>query len=49
MELIAALRALSEFTTPEVVEVRSDSEYLIKGMNEWIARWWQARRAASAA
>jgi ribonuclease HI len=39
MELMAAIRALEEFEGPAEIEIRSDSQYLIKGMNAWIIRW----------
>jgi ribonuclease HI len=39
MELRAALAALQALTRPCVVEVHTDSEYLRKGVTEWLATW----------
>lgn len=39
MELMAALEALRALKRPCVVEVHSDSQYLIRGMTEWMAGW----------
>ena len=45
MELTAAIRALEALTRPSVVVLITDSEYLRKGMTEWLAAWkrrgWQ--------
>ena len=47
-ELSAAITALEycivcsrDLSPQEVVELRSDSEYLVKGMTEWIDNWKQ--------
>lgn len=39
MELTAAITALEALTRPCSVSVTSDSQYLVKGMTEWIAGW----------
>ncbi|MFT6091692.1 ribonuclease HI [Sulfitobacter sp.] len=41
MELLAAIAALQCIKRDEAapITVRSDSQYLIKGMNEWLPRW----------
>ena len=39
MELRAALAALKTLTRPCIVEMHTDSEYLRKGVTEWMARW----------
>ena len=36
---LAALRSLKETSRPYSINVYSDSQYLIKGMNEWLAKW----------
>ncbi len=41
MELTAALAALETLKEPCQVELYSDSQYLIKGMTEWIDGWVQ--------
>lgn len=45
MELTAAIRALAALRRPCVVQVYSDSQYLRKGIGEWIGKWkengWQ--------
>ena len=45
MELRAALAALQALTRPCVVEIHTDSEYLKKGVTQWLATWlrngWQ--------
>ena len=38
MELTAAIKAL-EFITDREIVVYADSEYVTKGMTEWIKRW----------
>jgi ribonuclease HI len=44
---VAAIQALEFFTTPRRLAVYSDSNYLIKGMNEWLPSWvargWRKR------
>lgn len=39
MEMTAALRGLQALSRPCEVEVYSDSDYLCKGMREWLAGW----------
>ena len=45
MELLAAVEALARLKEPCAVEFVTDSQYLRKGITEWIARWktrgWQ--------
>jgi ribonuclease HI len=47
MELRAALAALQALTRPCVVEIYTDSEYLKKGITEWLPLWvrngWRTR------
>ncbi|CAN5769206.1 ribonuclease HI [soil metagenome] len=39
MELTAALMGLRTLTRPSQVELWSDSEYVLKGLREWIESW----------
>ena len=39
MELTAAIVALEALTRPCRVIVTTDSQYLVKGMNEWLSGW----------
>ena len=39
MELRAALAALQALTRPCTVEIHTDSEYLKKGITEWLHAW----------
>lgn len=39
MELTAAIEALRRLTRPCRVVLTTDSQYLVKGMTEWIAGW----------
>ena len=39
MEMTAAIAALSLLTRPCNVTITTDSQYLVKGMTEWIAGW----------
>lgn len=39
MELTAAISALEALKRPCTVTVTTDSQYLVKGMNEWLAGW----------
>jgi ribonuclease HI len=39
MELLAAIRALESLTKPCRVHVVSDSQYLVKGMTQWLPGW----------
>ncbi len=45
MELTAALEALKSLKQPCIVEIVTDSQYLIKGITQWIYNWqknnWQ--------
>ncbi len=48
MELRATIEAFGELTRPCIVELYTDSEYLRKGVTEWLPRWqsqqWRTRR-----
>jgi ribonuclease HI len=39
MELTAAIRALSALTRPCQITVTTDSEYVRKGITEWLPKW----------
>ena len=39
MELTGAIRALESLKRPCQVTLTSDSQYLVKGMTEWLAGW----------
>ena len=39
MELIAAIQALRSLKTPGKVSVFTDSQYLQRGINEWMPKW----------
>lgn len=39
MELTAAIRALEALKRPTAVELHTDSQYLQKGISEWIHNW----------
>lgn len=39
MELLAVIRALEALTRHSVVEVYTDSQYVQKGIAEWMANW----------
>lgn len=39
MEMTAAIVALQELSEPCEVELTSDSQYLVKGMTEWVRGW----------
>ena len=39
MELTAVIRALAALKRPSEVEVYTDSEYVKKGITEWLAAW----------
>lgn len=39
MELAAVIEGLSALTSPSIVELYSDSQYVLKGLNEWLAQW----------
>ena len=42
MELMAAIAALRQLTRPCRVVVTTDSQYLVKGITEWISGWRRA-------
>lgn len=44
MELIAAIRGLEALNTPKRVRVFSDSQYLVRGMSEWLPGWIRTGR-----
>ena len=44
MELIAAIRGLEALNTRRRVRVYSDSQYLVRGMSEWLRGWIRAGR-----
>jgi ribonuclease HI len=39
MEMLAAIRGLEAIPASSVVQVRSDSTYLIKGATQWMSAW----------
>ena len=39
MEMMAAIQALEALTKPCVVELHTDSTYVMKGISEWIHGW----------
>ncbi len=39
MELLAAIKGLDALHQPSTVSVFSDSQYLVRGMNEWLHGW----------
>lgn len=39
MELTAVIEGLASLTRPSIVELYSDSQYVLKGLDEWIAGW----------
>lgn len=39
MELMAAIQALETIKKPSVVRITTDSEYVKKGITEWIVAW----------
>lgn len=39
MELMAAIQALETLTKPCKVELNTDSQYVMKGISEWIHAW----------
>jgi ribonuclease HI len=44
MELIAAIRGLEALNSPKRVRLYSDSQYLVRGMSEWLAGWIRSGR-----
>jgi ribonuclease HI len=39
MELLAAIRGLEALNGPKTVRVYSDSQYLVRGMSQWVQGW----------
>lgn len=39
MEMMAAIRALESLTRPCAVHLTTDSQYVMKGVTEWMAGW----------
>ncbi|MEM1329086.1 MAG: ribonuclease HI [Planctomycetota bacterium] len=39
MELSAAIEGLAALTAPSIVELYSDSQYVLNGLSEWISGW----------
>jgi len=39
MELTAVIEGLAALKTPSTVDLTSDSQYALKGLNEWMAAW----------
>lgn len=39
MEMLAVIQALAGLTAPIAVTVHTDSQYVIKGMSEWLEGW----------
>ncbi len=39
MELTAVIEGLTLLTKPSVVDLYSDSQYVLKGLKEWLASW----------
>ncbi len=39
MELMAVIEGLSALTRPSVVDLTSDSQYVLKGLETWMAGW----------
>jgi ribonuclease HI len=39
MELQAVIEGLGALTRPSLVDLYSDSQYVLKGLNEWLAGW----------
>ena len=48
MELTAAVVALKQLTEPSEVVLTSDSQYLVKGMTQWIKGWIKKKWVTSA-
>ena len=47
MELVAAIRGLEALKSPRRVRVYSDSQYLVRGMSEWLKGWVRTGRLES--
>ena len=39
MELMAVIEGLTALTQPTIVHLYSDSQYVLKGLEEWVAQW----------
>jgi ribonuclease HI len=39
MEIMAAIRGLEQLTRPSAVHLYTDSQYLRRGVTEWVAQW----------
>ncbi|MFN4131796.1 MAG: ribonuclease HI [Caldimicrobium sp.] len=39
MELLAVIKALSYFKEPKKIKIYTDSEYVVKGVAEWLPKW----------
>ncbi|MCL4198715.1 MAG: ribonuclease HI [Phycisphaerales bacterium] len=39
MELMAAIEGLRAIKKPSIVDLFSDSQYVVRGLNEWVAGW----------
>ncbi len=39
MELLAAINALKEFNSEDIIEIYTDSKYVKNGITEWINNW----------
>ena len=39
VELMAVIEGLSLLTKPSIVELYSDSQYVLKGLKEWLSSW----------
>jgi len=39
MELLAVINGLRALSSPSVVEIYSDSQYVLNGLNEWMDNW----------
>ena len=39
MELTAVIKGLEQLTRPSLVHLYSDSQYVLKGLREWMAGW----------
>ena len=39
MELMAVIRALAELREPSDVEINTDSQYVKRGISEWVGKW----------
>lgn len=39
MELLATIKALEHFIEPQEIIILSDSQYVVRGMNQYISNW----------